>query len=110
VTGVQTCALPIFLLYLTTNTIALPTDGTVKAISAKGGFKLHKVKIVYDCVSTALALAISFLLLHSIDGIGIGTILAAVGVGPALGLFTKLFKERLTQFLNPLNSSDSTAG
>ena len=87
------------LLYLTTNMIALPTDGTVQAISHKGRFKLHKVKIAYDCASTAISLALSFAVLHGIEGIGIGTVIAAVGVGRMLGVFSKLLKDRLLNFL-----------
>jgi uncharacterized membrane protein YczE len=87
------------LLYLTTNLIALPTDGTVQAISHKGRFALHKVKIVYDCVSTALALLLSLAVLGSINGIGVGTVIAAVATGRMLGIFSKLFKNRLLRLL-----------
>jgi uncharacterized membrane protein YczE len=87
------------MLYLNTALIALPTDGTVQAISFKGKFKLHRVKIAYDCVSTVLALVLSFSLLRGIDGIGVGTFIAAVGVGRMLGLFSKLLKARLLRFL-----------
>lgn len=97
--GIVCVALGI-LFYLTTATIALPTDGTVQAIAYKGGFKLHKVKIAYDCISTALALALSLAFLHDFRGIGIGTIIAAVGVGRMLGVFTSLFKHKLSAFLS----------
>jgi uncharacterized membrane protein YczE len=87
------------LLYLNTALVALPTDGTVQAISYKGRFKLHKVKIAYDCVSTAIAVALSLSVLGTIDGIGVGTVIAAVGVGRMLGVFSKLLKDRLLRFL-----------
>lgn len=85
--------------YLTTALIALPTDGTVQAIAFKGKFKLHKVKIGYDCVSTALAVILSLTVLRDIQGIGVGTIAASLGVGKMLGLFSRLFKEKLQRFI-----------
>jgi uncharacterized protein len=96
--GIACVALGI-LFYLTTALISLPTDGTVQAISYKGKFKLHKVKIIYDCVSTGLALVLSLLVLHGIQGLGAGTVIAALGVGRMLGVFTALLKKRLLRFL-----------
>jgi len=96
--GIACVALGI-LLYITTKTIALPTDGTVQAISLKGKFRLHNVKMVYDCVSTALAILLSFLFLRNIDGIGFGTIAAAIGVGRMLGVFTRFLQKPLERFL-----------
>lgn len=88
------------LFYLTTSLLALPTDGTVQAVAHKSRFKLHKVKIAYDCISTALAVALSLIFLGGIQGIGFGTIAAALGVGRMLGVFSWLFKDRLLRFLN----------
>jgi uncharacterized membrane protein YczE len=96
--GIACVALGI-LLYLTTKTIALPTDGTVQAIAIKGGFRLHNVKMIYDCVSTALAIAFSLIFLRNIDGIGVGTIAASIGVGRMLGVFTRFLQKPLERFL-----------
>lgn len=104
--GISCVALGV-LFYLTTSMVALPTDGTVQAIAYKGKFKLHKVKIGYDCVSTALALILSLLVLGGIQGIGIGTIIAAFGVGKMLGIFTSLIKKRLVGFLEMTPSGKS---
>jgi uncharacterized membrane protein YczE len=97
--GISCVALGI-LLYLTTKTIALPTDGTVQAVAFKGGFRLHNVKMIYDCVSTALAIGLSLLFLRNIDGIGFGTVAAAVGVGRMLGVFTRFLQKPLERFLS----------
>jgi uncharacterized membrane protein YczE len=97
--GIACVALGV-LFYLTTSLIALPTDGTVQAIAFKGGFKLHQVKIAYDCSSTLIALALSLIVLNKIDGIGIGTIVSALGVGKMLGVFTKLLKTRIHNYVN----------
>jgi uncharacterized membrane protein YczE len=51
-------------------------------------------------VSTALALALSLVALGTIDGIGVGTVVAAVGVGRLLGWFSALFGSRLRSFLD----------
>ncbi len=99
VLGISCIAFGVFC-YLTTSLLALPTDGTVQAISKKGRFKLHNVKIAYDCVSTALALALSLLVLGGIEGIGVGTVAASLGVGRMLGLFSRLLSDRLLRFIN----------
>jgi uncharacterized membrane protein YczE len=96
--GIAFVALGVFF-YLTTSLMALPTDGTVQAIAFKGRFRLHKVKIGYDCVSTALALLLSLLFLRRIEGIGIGTVAAALGVGRLLGVFSDLLRAKLQRFL-----------
>jgi uncharacterized membrane protein YczE len=97
--GISCVAFGVFC-YLTTSLLALPTDGTVQAISKKGHFRLHMVKIAYDCVSTALALIMSLLVLGGIEGIGVGTVAASFGVGRMLGLFSKLLRGRLLRFIN----------
>lgn len=97
--GIVFVALGVFF-YLTTSLMALPTDGTVQAIAFKGRFKLHKVKIGYDCASTALSLLLSLIFLRRIEGIGIGTVAAALGVGRLLGVFIGLLSTKLQRFLN----------
>jgi uncharacterized membrane protein YczE len=81
------------LLYLTASLVALPTDGTVQAAAFKGGFKLHTVKIVNDCVYTATALALSLAFLGNVSGLGAGTVIAASASADA-GVFTRLLKRR----------------
>ncbi len=96
--GTSCVALGVFF-YLTTSLIALPTDGTVQAVSKKYGFKLHHVKIWYDCISTAIALSLSLFVLRRIDGIGIGTVVAALGIGRMLGMFSSVLSKRVVRFL-----------
>ena len=96
--GIACIALGV-LFYLTTALISLPTDGTVQAVTYKGRFKLHHVKIGYDCISTALAVTLSLIVLGDIKGIGIGTVIASLGVGRMLGLFSSLLKEKLEHLL-----------
>lgn len=98
---VGTCFIALgVLFYLTASLVSLPTDGTVQAIAYKAKFKLHKVKVWYDCISTAFALLLSLIVLHGIQGIGIGTVIAALGVGKMLGVFSSLLKEKLVRFLD----------
>lgn len=97
--GISCVALGV-LFYLTTSLVSLPTDGTVQAIAFKGKFKLHKVKIAYDCIFTAISLVLSLSVLHGIQGLGLGTVIASFGVGKMLGLFTGLLKDKLLHFLD----------
>ncbi len=105
VLGTVFVALGVFF-YLTASLMALPTDGTVQAIAYKASFKLHKVKIVYDCVSTVLAIILSLIFLRGIEGIGIGTVAAALGVGRFLGLFSSKLKVKLLRFVNGTDDTD----
>lgn len=104
--GIVFVALGVFF-YLNTSLMALPTDGTVQAIALKGRFKLHSVKIGYDCASAALALLLSLLVLGGIEGLGIGTVAAALGVGRLLGVFSGLLKARLQRFLSGETDADA---
>lgn len=105
--GISCIAFGVFC-YLTTSLLALPTDGTVQAIAHKGHFKLHKVKVIYDCISTALALILSLIVLHGIEGIGVGTVAAALGVGRMLGVFSKLFKHKLLCILDSTGTNTTS--
>ncbi len=103
IVGISCIALGI-LFYLTTALISLPTDGTVQAVTFKSRLKLHHVKIFYDCASTAIAIILSLAFLGVLDGIGIGTVIASLGVGRMLGLFSSLFKNKLQNFIGRENN------
>ncbi len=69
----------------------------VMELSRKLHIRLHTCKTLYDCVSLAVAVAMSFLLLGSLQGIGVGTVVCAFLNGSLIGLFSKLF-ERIWKF------------
>lgn len=86
-------------IYLTADIMAIPSDALTVAISWATKKPLHRCKLFFDCGSVAVALALSLSVFRDWEGIWIGTVLAALGVGQALRLYTVLFEERLKKFI-----------
>ena len=66
----------------------------VQGISEKYGFEMGKVKWVYDLVSLALSIGMSFLFFGSLYGVGVGTVLSALVNGPLISAFSKFLDRR----------------
>ena len=79
-----------------TNLIPNPGDGIVKAIAAAAGKPLGNVKNIFDICNVAAAALISFIALGRLEGVGIGSVLAMLGVGRVIACFNKLVKTRQT--------------
>lgn len=75
-------------------------DGLVLAVSQKTGKELGFVKNVMDVSCMVIALIIGVIFSKSIIGIGVGTILAAIGVGRTITYLNLLFKEKWNAFIN----------
>jgi len=71
----------------------------VKEFAEKYGMRISRVKTVYDCISCAAAVLMSFAFfgLFRFEGIKLGTIVCALTNGWLIGRFSKLY-ERLWQF------------
>jgi len=65
----------------------------VKEICSHFRLSVTKVKTVYDCSFLALAIGLSLLLLGTVRGIGIGTVVCAFVNGLFIRLFTGLWKK-----------------
>lgn len=72
-----------------------PTDGIVQAIADCTGKKLGLVKNCLDAVCVVISLALCLIIEGRLVGIGIGTVLAALGVGRIVALFNALFREKM---------------
>ena len=68
----------------------------VKEVSAKTGIDIHRFKTLYDCVSCAVGVAMSFAFfgLWHFEGVKLGTILCALINGSIIGWCTKGFEAR----------------
>ena len=69
----------------------------VMELSRKLHIKLHTFKTIYDCASLVVAVVMSFLLLGSLQGVGIGTVVCAFLNGSLIHLFSQLY-ERVWEF------------
>ena len=63
----------------------------VMEISKKTRLPLHTFKTIYDCSSLVVAVAMSFLLLGSLQGVGVATVICAFLNGTLINLFSRLF-------------------
>lgn len=68
-------------IYMNAKLVNMPMEGMTLAISEALGKPFARVKIVVDCSTVILALVLSLVFLHGIEGVGVGTVLAAVCVG-----------------------------
>ena len=86
-TGVQTCALPIF--------IPNPGDGIVQAIADFVRKPVGITKNCFDLFDVCLTAVICLAAGHKVIGIGLGTVLAVLGVGRVIALFNHLFMKKM---------------
>ena len=73
------------LLYLKAELLPQPAEGLLLAIQKKTGWKLHNIKIGFDCAVVTIAVVFSLLTVHRVIGIREGTLLAMLGVGKVMG-------------------------
>ena len=68
----------------------------VKEFSVHFGWKIHRVKTVYDCVSCAVAIALSlvFFGFSRLEGVGVGTLICTVCNGTTIAMFSRFFEKR----------------
>lgn len=64
----------------------VPTDLFPRELADITGFTYSRIKITFDVLCLATTLAMTLIFLHRIDGLGIGTILAACTMGKVIGL------------------------
>ena len=86
------------MMYLTAELIPQPAEGLCLTIQEKTGWPYPHIKVGFDTISVSIAALISWLASGEIGGLREGTLLAMVGVGPVIGLLSKLFRNRLEAF------------
>ena len=84
--------------------IANPGDGLVQAVSDRTGIDLGLSKNVVDITCVTLTCILSMTVSHRILGVGIGTLIAMIGIGRVIAFVNKLFGERLALLLNDTDS------
>ena len=72
-----------------------PGDGIVQAIADYFRKPMGTAKNLTDLCCVALTAAVSLCFAHKIIGIGVGTLLAALGTGRVIALFNRFFAARL---------------
>lgn len=76
-----------------------PGDGIVQALAGKFNKSVGLTKNMFDCLSVCITLCISLIFAHTILGIGIGTVIAVLGVGRVIALFHHMFESQITELV-----------
>lgn len=76
-----------------------PGDGIVQALAGKFNKSVGLTKNMFDCVSVCITLCIGLIFAHKILGIGIGTLIAVLGVGRVIALFHHTFESQIIELV-----------
>lgn len=77
---------------LNTNLIPNPGDGIVKAIADTINKDIGFTKNCVDFTCLCITVVIGLTLTHSIVGVGLGTVIAMIGVGRVIALYQSIYK------------------
>ena len=69
-----------------------PGDGFVQTLAEKTGKPLGTMKNIVDIVSVCTAALLSLLCMGKLEGVGIGSVMAMLGVGRVIALYNNLTK------------------
>lgn len=72
-----------------------PGDGIVQALAERFDKSVGITKNLFDCINLSITLCISLFIAHQIVGVGIGTVIAVVGVGRVIALFHHIFESKI---------------
>ena len=86
------------LFYLTSNVIPMPSEGLVLAVQRATKVPFSRVKVLFDVTSVSLAGILLIFFYGNVVGLREGTVIAALGVGKLIGVFSKWFKPALLRF------------
>lgn len=77
----------------------MPYDSLTHVIGNKWNMKFSKAKITIDLINVVLSLALCLVFIQSFGAIGIGTFVAAYGIGKIVGVVLHTFQPRLKQWV-----------
>ena len=74
------------------NLLISPADGLAWELGKVFGWSMSKGKLAFDIIVTVFTALLTLILASDpFLSVGIGTVICAIGTGPIIGLFTKLF-------------------
>lgn len=76
-----------------------PGDGIVQALAGKFNKSVGLTKNMFDCICVCMTICISLIFAHTILGIGIGTVIAVLGVGRVIALFHHVFESQIVELV-----------
>ncbi len=87
------------LFYFTANLPMMPYDSLTYVIANTWKMPFSKAKITSDMINVVLSLVICLLFIQSFGAIGIGTFIAAYGIGKIVGVFLHKLQPSLKQWV-----------
>jgi uncharacterized membrane protein YczE len=84
--------------YLTADLIPMPAEGLILSVNKVTKIPFGKGKIIFDVTSVSLAALLLIIFNGEIVGLREGTLIAALGVGKLIGIFSKWIKSPLSKF------------
>lgn len=90
------CAVMAFGITLTlqSNITVMPYEGFIGALSIRTKVEFGKLRVISDILFTLISILISLIVLHQIQSVGLGTILAAFLTGNIVTLYTNLLTKK----------------
>lgn len=86
-------------LYVNSDFLPLPAEGTMLVFSNKTKLAFHLCKILFDCSVVIIAAIISLVAKGTLIGVREGTVMAAVFVGAIIKPISKRFLSKLKSFI-----------
>ena len=87
------------LLYFTANLPTMPYDSLTHVIANTWKMLFSKAKITSDMLNVVISLVICLLFIHSFGAIGIGTFIAAYGIGKIVGVLLYKLQPPIKQWV-----------
>lgn len=76
-----------------------PGDGIVQSLAEGFNKSAGLTKNLFDCFNLCITLCISIFIAHQIVGVGIGTVIAVLGVGRVIALFHHIFEYKIEELI-----------
>lgn len=87
------------LFYFTANLPTMPYDTLTHVVATKWNIPFGKAKIMTDLINVIISLLLCLVTLQSFGSIGIGTFIAAYGIGKIVGIILTKFQPRLRDWV-----------
>ena len=95
------------LFYFTSSLPTMPYDSLTYAVANKWNFPFGKTKMVSDMINVIVSIIICLVFIQSFGSIGIGTFIAAYGVGKLVGVFLTHLQPRLKAWVFKENDKEN---
>lgn len=81
------------------NLTVMPYEGFVGALAIRLKKDFGKLRVIIDVTFTLASIVISLILLHNINSVGLGTIIASFLTGSVISMYDVLFNKKLNTYL-----------